>query len=118
MQTEITTGETKASYIELSISSDPRDGFYEITFRAYPSRVFVAVEDNRDNQSGGADLEDCWIAPAVIIQKTPRSEFDPKKAFINAMHYGGYNDEFLEDEWNDIKNAVDEWLTKSGILGA
>lgn len=103
-------------YIELYISDEDRD--YEITFRAYFKNVFVAVEDNRDNQSSGTDLEDCWIAPAVLIEKTAKEAFDPYSAFIKAMRFSGDYDQsqidckILNERYAEIEPVVQKWTAE------
>lgn len=115
MNAEIRKDKTEKDvpYTELLISDE--EGDYEITFRAYYQNVFVGVEDNRDNQSGGADLEDCWIAPTVIIEKTPKYKFDPYQAFLKAMRFSGdygqsqIDCEILEERYTEIESVVQKW---------
>lgn len=121
MNAEITkdTDGNGVPYTELRIS--PEDEFYEITFRKYPKRIFVAVEDNRNNPSSGADLSDCWIAPAVILEKTLHADFKPFEAFIEAeKHLGNihrpadpnepvYDLDYYTDEYSIIEGVVEEW---------
>jgi hypothetical protein len=109
-------------YVELKISpSDPMDDEIFITFRKYPKRVFVGVEDYRGDMSSGADLSDCWLAPVYIIQKTPKEEFQPYDAFMNALNYLGlilmpvgvdqnnYNADYYTDRYHEIEKTVEEW---------
>jgi hypothetical protein len=116
------TDRNGVSYVELKISpSDPEDDVFFITFRKYPKRVFVGVEDERDSPFGGADLEDCWLAPVVIIQKILIEEFKPFDSFMNAMKYlgliempvdadqGNYNAGYYEDQYIEIERVVEEW---------
>lgn len=107
------TSEKGVPYLELYITDDWDE--YTITFRKYYKNVFVAVEDNRDNQ-GGVDLMDLWVAPAVLIEKTPIELFDPFKAFSRAMIYLGdtLDDEISQnvnsDRYAEIEAKVNEWL--------
>lgn len=87
---------------------------YFITFRKYPKRVFVGVEDYRGDQSSGLDLEECWLAPVYIIQKTPKEEFKPYDAFINALRYLGliedeYDALYYQDKYVEIESVVEAW---------
>jgi len=114
-------------YITLGNDNYAED--YEITFRAYYKNVFVAVEDNRDNPCSGADLEDCWIAPTIIIQKSPKIEFNPYEAFLGAMKYGGYYSpsspsrgdernfelEIVKDKYAEIEKDVIKWMRQCGV---
>lgn len=125
MNAEIIKGsdDNGVPYIELRISA--ADDFYEISFRRYPVRVFVAVEDNRDNPSGGSDLDDCWIAPVVVIDRVLHSEFDPLKSFILAQSYLGnihrpsdpserdYDYDLYMDIYSGIQSKVEEWRNTS-----
>lgn len=122
---EKSTDGNNVPYVEISINpSHPLDeasDFY-ISFRRYPKRVFVGVEDYRGDMSSGADLEDCWTAPTHIIEKTPINEFDPHKAFIRALTYLGeiqnssdpnesYNADLdiWNDVYSDIESKIKEW---------
>jgi hypothetical protein len=124
MKAEIITGtdDNNIPYVELKIEpSDQLDAPFYITFRKYPRRVFVGVEDERENQSSGLDLEDCYLAPVVIIAKTPRAEFDPYKAFFMALAYLGeykqiastdgrdYDGDYCQDQYTGIETIVKEW---------
>lgn len=126
MITEIRNNADGMRYIELYIALDESQD-YEITFRAYPKSVFVGVEDNRANQSTGYDVEDCCLAPVVIIEKTtPKNEFDPFKAFLRAMEFGGYyvkpeiqsrdfDMDLIRDWYTEIEPVVNDWMAKGGI---
>jgi len=120
------TDDKNIPYTELYITLDEEQDF-EITFRAYPKSVFVGIEDNRSNQSTGYDLEDCWIAPVMIIEKTsPKREFDPFKAFLRAMEYGGYyvkpeiqsrdfDMDLIKDWYNEIEPVILDWQKQIGV---
>jgi hypothetical protein len=126
MIAEIRNGEDKIPYIELYITLDESSDF-EITFRAYYKTVTVGIEDNRANQSGGQDIEDCWIAPVVIIEKTsPKNDFNPFMAFLRAMEYGGYyvkpeiqsmdfDMDLIRDWYTEIEPVVNDWIKKIGV---
>jgi hypothetical protein len=116
------TDDNNVPYLELKIEpSDPRDPLFFITFRKYPKRVFVGVEDYRLDQSSGADLEDCWLAPVVIVEKTERNLFDPFKAFIHALTYLGeierptdpnerdFDYDMWTEEYSTIESTISEW---------
>ena len=104
-------------YVELLI--EPEYDF-SITFRKYYRRVFVGVEDYRGDQSSGVDLEDCWTAPTYIIQKTLIEEFDPLKAYMNALTFLGevggtdwdepdYWKTHYEEQFDEVAETVKEW---------
>lgn len=109
-------------YVELKITpSDPGDDDFEITFRKYHKRIFVGVTDDRANQSGGQDLDDCWCAPTIIIERTLRNEFDPYKSFFNALAYIGkyqqipsiderdYDGDYWQTEYREFEPVIKEW---------
>lgn len=129
MNAEITmdTTEHDIPYVEISMSPD-RDnepgGDYWITFRKYPRRVFVGVEDYRGDMSSGADLEDCWSAPIYIIEKTLIENFNPHEALKRAFVYLGeieyypdpdeqflteWNIQHFEEEYESVKDKISEW---------
>lgn len=111
MEAKINKGKTDndVPYTELYISPcDPRDEPFYISFRMYPRRVFVGVEDYRGDQSGGADLEDCWSAPVYIVQKTLKEEFDPKQAYLNALKF--LEEEYYADDYEKIEGVVRRWM--------
>lgn len=63
-------------YREIAINSFCDEPGLDVTIRRYPKRTFVAYEDNRDNQSGGYDIDDCWLAPTIIVAKISNKDFD------------------------------------------
>ena len=109
-------------YCELLISpSWPEDGMFFITFRRYPKRVFVAVEDYSNDQTGGADLEDCWTAPSYIVEKTLFEDFNPFLAFKKALVFlaewetpsdpgePDYDRDYWAEQWAMIVGDVEKW---------
>lgn len=122
----------RAPYIQLLIefehdpSLDEEEEFFQITFRAYPVRVFVAIDDQRDNPFSGQDLDDCFLAPAVVVQRILKQEFDPWKSFSHAMVIGEYiqvedgirnsdNVEQVKKYYSKIEPTVKEWMKLCGI---
>jgi hypothetical protein len=98
-------------YVEIRFTSKYEP--VKISFRAYPKRVFVVVEDDTDNPFTGADLDDCFINPGVITEKTLREQFSPMDAFLNACKrvYGDYDH---KDLWYEVKGDVAKWLKEWG----
>ena len=70
----------------------------DITFRAYTKNVWIAYNDDRFNQSNGADLLDCWLAPTIIYKKVPIQQFDLEKYLFELIEFFGYELFFYEDE--------------------
>ena len=96
-------------YLELKFSPEhPDDTPLYITFRKYYKRVFVGVEDYSYDQTQGFDLEDVWLSPIIIIEKTLIPEFDPRKAFLKALVYA--DAEYLADSYEYLEPMVKRWL--------
>ena len=66
-------------YTEWSLD-DLLDDQITINIRRYPKRTFVGYEDGRDDLSSGADLDDCWSGPLVVVAKIPNDEYTDNKA--------------------------------------
>lgn len=103
-----TVSEKGVEYIEILIKDKYQE--VEITLRAYPQNVFVAIYDNTDIPFGGQDLNDCYIAPPNVIEKTPKEQFDSKKALLKACEelWGKYD---WTDVWNEVKFDIQRWMS-------
>jgi len=72
-----------------------------VEIRQYSQNTFISYQDDRENPFSGADLEDCFLTPAVLWQKVPNWLFEQEiKQYIKGV--------LDAIELNDFDNSIDE----------